>query len=543
MLQLLSLIIVGQAPGAFDLAVTVDDLPYVGPVAHGETAQAAELRIVEALKKHHVPVTGFVVCSRITTEATLDPWLRAQVPLSNHSTQHKSIDALPARDWDSDVRGCAEKLKTLAHAPPEYFRFPFLMTGATQERRDEALRKLHEWSMKPAPVSIDTSEWALAAPYVKAKDSGDAATVKAIQQAYVEHVLRATRHYRAVSREVAGREVKQVLLLHANALAADTLDALLVKLQTEHARFVALPDALNDPVYSQADQWAGKVGLSWLYRLGPQTRERWSWDDAEATALQLRFDGATFPAGGLQLDRDQTLFQLEPGLYVLRTGQPLAHNALVAEMEDGSILIAGSTFTPPPMARLIDWLHARYGEVKLIAIDTHHHWDASAGNEAITQAGGETWAPDLTAQLLKSEEEPMRKGVLEMLKDRTDAQKPFESLHVQAPQHTFPIGAGKTFKFGHEEAKVIFPGEAHARDTVAVWLPKRRALFGGCMVVSTERPGNISDANLAEWPKSIAKLKKLDPKWVVPGHGDRYDAALLDDTVEAVKRVQADAGR
>ncbi|MFT3841962.1 MAG: polysaccharide deacetylase family protein [Myxococcaceae bacterium] len=537
MLTVLALIIAGQTPAGFDLAVTVDDLPFVGPTKRIEGPTQAELRIVEALKKHQVPATGFVVCSRITPDATLDPWLRAQVPLSNHSTAHKSIDELPPREWELDVRSCAEKVKSAAHVAPEYFRFPFLMTGATVERREAALKKLREWSLKPAPVSIDTSEWALVVPYVKALDGGDAATAKAIREAYVDHVVRATRHYRQVAQEVAGREVKQVLLLHANALAADTLDALLETLKLEHARFITLSEALTDPVYAQPDQWAGKVGLSWLYRVTARTRERWNWDAAELTALQLRFAGETFPKEGQPLGLDQTLFELEPGLYVLRTEQPLGHNAMVAQMEDGSVLIAGSTFTPQPMARLLDWVHARYGPVKVVAVDTHHHWDASAGNEAITKAGGETWAADLTAQLLKSQEEPMRKGVLEMLKDRPEAQKPFETLHVQAPQHTFPLEKGKTFKFGKEEAKVIFPGPAHAQDTVAVWLPKRKALFGGCMVVSSERPGNISDANLTEWPKAIEKLKKLQPKWVVPGHGDRYDPALLDNTLTAVKAV------
>src|SRR4051794_37175076 len=100
MLHVLALIIAGQTAGGFDLAVTVDDLPYVGPVARTETPTQAELRIVEALKKHQTPVTGFVVCSRITPEASLDPWLRAQVPLSNHSTSHKAFDELAPRDWE-----------------------------------------------------------------------------------------------------------------------------------------------------------------------------------------------------------------------------------------------------------------------------------------------------------------------------------------------------------------------------------------------------------------------------------------------------------
>jgi len=540
---LTTLLAAAAPPAPFDVAVTLDDLPFAGGVAKTDSLRAAQVRIVEALRKHHAPATGFVVCSRVNEQATLDPYLRAKVPLENHSTAHKGIDALSPGDWVADVRGCSERLTTWAKAPPKYFRFPFLMTGATPERREVARKRLEELKLLVAPVSIDTSEWALAGPYVKALDAHDDATAKAIRAAYVEHVLRATAHFRAEGREVMGREVRQVLLLHANALAADALDALLSALEAQHARFIELPQALEDPVYAKPDQWAGKVGLSWLYRLGVDTREKWSWDAAETAALELRFAGATFPPEGLPLAKGQTLLELEPGLYVVRTELPLPHNAMVAEMADGTLLISGSTFTPEPMARLIEWLRARYGPRKLVAIDTHHHWDASAGNQAVTAAGGETWAADLTAKLLVSDEEPMRKGVLEMLADKPERAKPFETLHVQAPQHTFPLAQGKVFNFGGEEARVIFPGPAHARDTVAVWLPRRKALFGGCAVLAGERPGNLSDANVEAWPKAIATLQKLGAKWVVPGHGDRHDAALLDNTLTALKTVTVDGGR
>ena len=59
------------------------------------------------------------------------------------------------------------------------------------------------------------------------------------------------QHAREVGRERFGREVRHVLLLHANRLNADHLDRLLEILARDGARFVPLETALADPIYAE----------------------------------------------------------------------------------------------------------------------------------------------------------------------------------------------------------------------------------------------------------------------------------------------------
>lgn len=272
------------------IAITLDDLPFVGGLGPGDARPAATGRILEALRRHRVPATGFVVCQRIDDNpGLLTLWMQAGLELGNHSTSHAHLDAVALADWTEDVCGCGERLAGLTGARVRWFRYPFLQTGATIARRDSALAIVCGCGHEVAHVSVDTGEWVLVKPYVAALEAGDRDRARAIGEAYIEHLLAAIEHYREIARERVGRDVAQVLLLHANALAADHLDALLAAIEARGWRFVSLADALDDPVYTLPDLYAGPIGLSWLYRVARAADNAWAWDDAQLRALAERF--------------------------------------------------------------------------------------------------------------------------------------------------------------------------------------------------------------------------------------------------------------
>lgn len=272
------------------LAVTLDDLPFVGGLGPGDSRPAAMGRIIAALRKHSAPATGFVVCERMDDgAAVLELWLAAGLDVGNHSTTHAHIDAVTLADWRGDVCGCGERLAAQTGAPVRWFRYPFLQMGATVALRDSALAIVRGCGHEVAHVSVDTGEWALVKPYVDALQARDTARARAVGEAYVDHVLTAIGHYRDVARARAGRDVGQVLLLHANALAADWLDELLKAVEGCGWRFVSLTEALADPIYQLPDDYAGPIGLSWLYRFAPAANASWAWDDEQVRMMQEEF--------------------------------------------------------------------------------------------------------------------------------------------------------------------------------------------------------------------------------------------------------------
>lgn len=270
------------------LAVTIDDLPWVGVIRPGETLDEALQGLADTLVSRGVPAVGFANCDRARPgEPLLRMWLNAGLDLGNHSAAHLDLNNAPLDQWLRDVRSCHDMVRGITGAGQVLFRYPFLHQGPTAERQDAALALLDELDSPIAHVTIDNSDWILAVAYGEAVTAGDSARAAAIGDAFIQHIIRAVQHYREVARLKVGREVPHVLLLHANLLVSDHIGVLLDRLRAEHGfRFVSVETAQQDPVYSRPDGYTGEGGLSWLYRMQPASPEMVTWDDAEARRLR-----------------------------------------------------------------------------------------------------------------------------------------------------------------------------------------------------------------------------------------------------------------
>ena len=93
-----------------------------------------------------------------------------------------------------------------------------------------------------------------------------------------------------------------------------------------------------------------------------------------------------------------------------------------------------------------------------------------------------------------------------------------------------------TINLGSIEVQAIFEGAGHTKDNLVIWFPHEKILFGGCLIkdIYTKRLGNISEANLKEWPKTIKKLQKKYPSnlIIIPGHGKQDNNKLFDHTLK-----------
>ena len=101
--------------------------------------------------------------------------------------------------------------------------------------------------------------------------------------------------------------------------------------------------------------------------------------------------------------------------------------------------------------------------------------------------------------------------------------------------------AGKfSLPFGSEETyELLHPGPSHTPDSLAVYFPDRKLLFAGCVVKGGDTLGYLGDADLESWPGVIRELMELDLKMVIPGHGDRVDPGLLQNTLDLLTRERA----
>jgi peptidoglycan/xylan/chitin deacetylase (PgdA/CDA1 family) len=262
------------------VAVTFDDLP--GASLAGSdvaTLRASTTRLLAGLAAHRIPVIGFVNEGKLVVAgetpaqaeariAVLRMWLDAGHELGNHTYSHRSLNRVPLDEFEADIVRGEPVTRGLLQAKGRvlgYFRHPFLHVGLEldQRRALEAFLKGRGYSV--APVTIDNDEWIFAALYADARKRGDAAEASRIADAYVAYMDVVFAFVEGLSRQVVGREIPQILLVHANALNADHFPRIAGLLEARGYRFATLGEALQDPAYGLPDTYVGEWGISWLH--------------------------------------------------------------------------------------------------------------------------------------------------------------------------------------------------------------------------------------------------------------------------------------
>lgn len=293
-LSLLGSVAMADPPVPFEIAVTVDDVPWVGPPPTDGRA-AGNAAVIDALRSRGVPAVAFVVCSREPAEGpVVRQWLDAGFELGNHHLDHSDLSRVDPDRWLDGARACHAALTGWIGKAPRYFRYPFLHNGPTAAIRDRVRGVLTgELGQAIARVSVDNHEWKIAELYGLALAAGDAARADALAALYVPHMLAATAHARATARAKFGRDIRHVLLLHQNTLNAHHLGRLLDALAAAGARFVTLERALADPIYAAPDAYVGTKGIAWAYRVAPVTPDaEWRFENESWAALRAQFGSA-----------------------------------------------------------------------------------------------------------------------------------------------------------------------------------------------------------------------------------------------------------
>ena len=262
------------------VAVTFDDLPGVSFPSRDPAALRDHTRkLLSAFREAKVPVVGFVNEGQLFVEGEtpalaeqridlLRQWVDGGYELGNHTYSHRDLNTEPLDWFEQDVvrgepvtrRLLAEKKRSL-----RYFRHPFLHVGLELEKRRAFEAFLAGRGYQVAPVTIDNDEYIYASAYADALRRGHAAMATRLGDDYLRYMESVFAFIEGVSRGLLGREIPQVLLLHASALNADRFPPLAAMMKGRGYRFVTLEEALRDEAYRRPDTYVGQWGLSWLH--------------------------------------------------------------------------------------------------------------------------------------------------------------------------------------------------------------------------------------------------------------------------------------
>jgi glyoxylase-like metal-dependent hydrolase (beta-lactamase superfamily II) len=146
--------------------------------------------------------------------------------------------------------------------------------------------------------------------------------------------------------------------------------------------------------------------------------------------------------------------------------------------------------------------------------DQDHRW---LGNGYFTGQGVETLAHQDARADMKARAAEHMDG-LKVLKERLDGTMPTLPTRFVSESDT-------TLKFGDTVIELKHRHGGHTPGDSLVWLPQKSVLFSGDAVYVDRVLGFHPVSNSKNWLETFAVIDQLNPKLIVPGHGQVTDLA------------------
>lgn len=240
---------------AQSVAFTFDDGPQLAetPLL---SAQQRNQSLLDALAAHKVSAALFVTCGfgadKPAGYALAQAWGRAGHALGNHTMTHPDLEspAVTLAQYQQQITDCDRITATLP-GYQKWFRFTFLREGKTQEKLQGMRTFLQQTGYRNGYVSLDTSDWRLDEKLNEVLRANPQADLAPIRQAYLSHLRQRADAYRDLSRQMVGRDIPQVLLLHHNLINALWLKDAIQQFKDMGWTIITPAEALADPVYQQ----------------------------------------------------------------------------------------------------------------------------------------------------------------------------------------------------------------------------------------------------------------------------------------------------
>lgn len=156
---------------AFEMAVTVDDLPLFRRGVDTKKGMEIVKTFVSVLKKHHVPPTyGFTIGQTVKKDPSsaqvLKYWVENGNLLANHTLTHPNLADVSADEYISEIEMDESIIKEYMQGKNfHFFRFPNQGEGNTSEKYNKVRNYLKEHGYQIAHVSINFFDYEWTDPF------------------------------------------------------------------------------------------------------------------------------------------------------------------------------------------------------------------------------------------------------------------------------------------------------------------------------------------------------------------------------------------
>lgn len=252
------------------VAITVDDLPVHGSMPADENRYSVAEKMLKAFEKHKLSgVYGFINAKKVDqdpeTLKILKLWQKHGQALANHTYSHGRIEKMAVDDYTQDIIKNEDLLKKLTQEQEfKYFRYPFLREGETKEKRSAVRNFLQKHNYQIAQVTIDFDDWYYNEPYAECRDLKAEVCIKFLKDSYLTRAYEKLRFAVRQSKDLFGRDIRHILLLHIGAFSAEMMDELLDFYKKKGVEFISLKEAVKDPVYKVDPEYVAPKSKNFL---------------------------------------------------------------------------------------------------------------------------------------------------------------------------------------------------------------------------------------------------------------------------------------
>jgi peptidoglycan/xylan/chitin deacetylase (PgdA/CDA1 family) len=255
------------------VALTFDDLPTHSTLPAATTRADIARSIVATLRSAKAPPTfGFVNAKGLQdapeTAEVLQIWRAAGHPLGNHAYSHMDLHKNTAAAFEEDILAGEPALRAaMGEEDWQWFRYPYLREGDTLEKRHAIAGFLKERGYRVAEVTMSFDDYAYNDPYARCLAARDTAGIDWLKESYLHRADASLTEGQRGAREIYGRDIAHVMLLHVGAFQMVMLPRLMDLLKERGFTLVTLPEAQADPAYTADSDVATKDGSTLLERM------------------------------------------------------------------------------------------------------------------------------------------------------------------------------------------------------------------------------------------------------------------------------------
>lgn len=247
----------------------------------------------------------------------------------------------------------------------------------------------------------------------------------------------------------------------------------------------------------------------------------------------------TVPMKAVKLGPHSYFVQGLPGA-ASSENQGFMSNAGFVVTRDG-VVVFDALASPPLAEKLLGLIREVTRKPIKRVVVSHYHADHFYGLQVFKAEGAEIWAHRLAEGATRTEEAALR------LAQRKEALFPWVDENTRLLEADRFVGDETDFELGGLGFALRHVGPAHSREDLAMLVKEDGVLYAGDLVFRGRVPF-VGDADARAWIASLDKLLALEPRVLIPGHGEpsftpREDLVFTREYLTYLREEMAEAAR